>query len=86
MQVGTFRKFLQKDVHPSKREDSGLQQVFNEIFPIEDAKGNYLLEYISYKVLKEKYSEQECLERNLSYQAPIKATLKPTSLIWISAT
>ena len=78
MQVGTFRKFLQKDVHPSKREDSGLQQVFNEIFPIEDAKGNYLLEYISYKVLKEKYSEQECLERNLSYQAPIKATLRLT--------
>jgi len=78
MQVGTFKKFLQKDIHPSKRKDSGLQQVFKEIFPIEDAKGNYLLEYISYKVLKEKYSEQECLERNLSYQAPIKATLRLT--------
>jgi DNA-directed RNA polymerase subunit beta len=76
MQVDSFNDFLQKDVHPQRREHKGLQAVFESIFPIEDTKGNFLLEFMEYNVLQEKYSIDECRERNLSYQAPLKAKLR----------
>lgn len=76
MQVESFNDFLQKDVHPQFRAKRGLQAVFEGIFPLEDPKGNFLLEFIEYNVLKEKYSITECIERNLSYQAPLKARMR----------
>jgi len=76
MQVDSFNDFLQKDIHPQRREKKGLQAVFESIFPIEDAKENFVLEFIEYNVLQEKYSIEECIERNLSYQAPLKAKLR----------
>ena len=76
MQVDSFNDFLQKDVHPHRREKMGLQEVFESIFPIEDIKGNFLLEFHEYSVLQEKYSIDECRERNLSYQAPLKARMR----------
>jgi DNA-directed RNA polymerase subunit beta len=78
MQIESFNEFLQPDNHPQRRKDFGLQQVLNSIFPIEDQKGLYFLEYIDYVVLKEKYSTDECVERNLSYQAPVKARMRLT--------
>ncbi len=76
MQVDSFNEFLQKDIHPQRREKKGLQAVFESIFPIEDSKGNFTLEFIEYNILQEKYSIDECRERNLSYQAPLKAKLR----------
>lgn len=76
MQVDSFNEFLQKDVHPLRRVKKGLQAVFESIFPIEDNKGNFLLEFIEYSVLQEKYTIGECRERNLSYQAPLKAKMR----------
>ncbi len=78
MQVESFNDFLQKDIHPQFRQKKGLQAVFESIFPLEDPKGNFLLEFIEYNVLKEKYSITECIERNLSYQAPLKAKMRLT--------
>ena len=76
MQVDSFNEFLQKDIHPQRRERKGLQEVFESIFPIEDTKGNFLLEFTEYSVLQEKYTIDECRERNLSYQAPLKARMR----------
>jgi DNA-directed RNA polymerase subunit beta len=76
MQVDSFNDFLQKDVHPQRREKKGLQEVFETTFPLEDNKGNFLLEFQEYNVLQEKYSIDECRERNLSYQAPLKAKMR----------
>ena len=76
MQIDSFEAFLQKEVHPQKRMNKGLQAVLTSIFPLEDQKGIYYLEYIDYVVLKEKYSTEECIERNLSYQAPVKARMR----------
>ena len=76
MQVDSYNQFIQKDVHPQKRNEEGLQAVLKSIFPLEDQKGIYFLEFIDYIVLKEKYSTDECIERNLSYQAPVKARMR----------
>lgn len=78
IQLDSFNDFLQKDIHPNRRTNIGLQAVLKSIFPIEDQKGIYFLEYIDYLVLKEKYSTDECIERNLSYQAPVKARMRLT--------
>ena len=76
MQIGSYDEFLQRNIHPQKRENSGLQNVLTSIFPLEDPKGFYHLEYLDYIVVKEKYSTKECIERNLSYQAPVKARMR----------
>ncbi len=78
MQIDSFNGFLQKDVHPQKRINFGLQEVLTSTFPLEDQKGIFFLEFIDYIVLKEKYSTDECIERNLSYQAPVKARMRLT--------
>jgi len=78
MQVDAFNEFLQKEIHPQRRKKQGLQAVFESIFPLEDAKGYFLLEFIEYSILQEKYAIEECIERNLSYQAPLKAKLRLT--------
>jgi len=78
IQVESYNRFLQKAVHPQKRENIGLQAVLTSVFPLIDQKGLYHLEYIDYMVLKEKYSTLECEERNLSYQAPVKARMRLT--------
>ena len=77
-QIKSFEEFLQRDIHPSKREKKGLHGILSKIFPIEDQKGIYKLEYIDYTILKEKYTTSECKERNLSYQAPVKARMRLT--------
>ncbi len=75
-QIESYDDFLQKDVHPAQRKKIGLQYVFENTFPINDSKGLFKLEFIEYMVLKEKYDTDECIERNLSYEAPVKAKMQ----------
>lgn len=75
-QIESYEDFLQKDVHPAQRKKIGLQYVFENTFPINDSKGLFKLEFIEYMVLKEKYDTDECIERNLSYEAPVKAKMQ----------
>ena len=62
IQTESFDKFLQAEVPPGKRKDGGLQAAFVNVFPIEDARGNYLLEFIEYSLDKPRYSVLECQE------------------------
>ena len=47
-----------------------------EIFPIEDTRNNYKLEFIDYFIDPPQYSIDECLERGLTYNVPLKAKLR----------
>jgi len=38
VQLESFRNFIQADVEPLKRKNEGLQEVFNSVFPISDAR------------------------------------------------
>ncbi len=53
-----------------------LEKVFKSIFPVRDFAGNGELDFVSYVLDKPKYDEEECLRRDMTYQAPIKATLR----------
>ena len=76
VQLRSFEYFLQLSVSPEKRKNQGLQAVFNEIFPIADARGNFSLEFVSYALGEPKYEVDECQERDVTCAAPLKATLR----------
>jgi DNA-directed RNA polymerase subunit beta len=76
VQLQSYEKFLQKDTPPEKRKNMGLQEVFNTIFPIEDSRGIFSLEFVSYSVGEPKYTVEECQERDLTYSVPLKVKLR----------
>jgi DNA-directed RNA polymerase subunit beta len=76
IQLQSFGEFLQPDIDPEKREDRGLQAVFKTIFPISDVRENHSLEFVKYMLGTPRYSLRECQDRNVSYSAPLKATLR----------
>jgi DNA-directed RNA polymerase subunit beta len=76
VQLQSFRDFLQLDVEPSRRRNEGLQEVFRTVFPITDARDLYSLEFVQYDVGEPKYTVEECQERDLTFSAPLKATLR----------
>ena len=76
VQLKSFQDFFQLETTPENRKNEGLYQVFQEIFPIEDTRNNYKLEFIDYFIDPPKYSIEECLQRGLTYNVPLKAKLR----------
>ena len=76
VQLKSFKDFFQMETTPENRKNEGLYQVFKEIFPIEDTRNNYKLEFIDYFIDPPQYSIDECLERGLTYNVPLKAKLR----------
>ena len=76
VQLKSFKDFFQLDTTPENRRNEGLFQVFQEIFPIEDTRNNYKLEFIDYFIEPPQYSIEECLERGYTYNVPLKAKLR----------
>ncbi len=55
----------------------GLKDVFREIAEITDYSGNWLLSFVDYRIEdKPKYSVRECKERDATYAAPMRVTVR----------
>ena len=76
VQLKSFRDFFQMDTPPENRRNEGLYNVFQEIFPIEDTRNSYKLEFIDYFLDPPRFSIEECLERGDTYKVPLKAKLR----------
>jgi DNA-directed RNA polymerase subunit beta len=76
IQVQAFQSLLQRDAAEHEREDLGLERVFKDLFPITDVHENFSLDFKSYTVGEPKYSVAECIERDMTFSAPLKATLQ----------
>src|SRR5574339_526142 len=76
IQTRAFQSLLQKDAAAHQTEDVGLERVFKELFPISDVHENFSLEFVSYVLGEPKYSVEECIERDMTFSAPLKATLQ----------
>jgi DNA-directed RNA polymerase subunit beta len=76
IQKQTFDRFLQAGVEAEKRENTGLQAVFNSVFPIKDFNDSASLEFVGYTLEAPKYDVQECLQRGMTYAAPFKVTIR----------
>lgn len=76
IQKVSFEEFLQLNIFSGERENKGLQNVFLSNFPIFDNKENFRLDFVDYHIDKPRYSISECLEKGLTYAAPLKAKLR----------
>jgi DNA-directed RNA polymerase subunit beta len=76
MQRGSFARFLQMDVPPEKREETGLQAVFKSVFPIKDFTGTASLEFVSYRFGEIKHTIEECIHRGMTYEIPVRITVR----------
>ncbi len=68
VQLSSYQWFLEK----------GLREALQEVFPISDFTGNLELGFVDYSLGDPKYEVQECKERDVSYQAPLKLKVKLT--------
>ncbi|MDC1488124.1 DNA-directed RNA polymerase subunit beta [Gammaproteobacteria bacterium] len=75
-QLDSYSQFLQQHVEVGARENKGLEEVFQTLFPITSVSGNAALEYVSYELGKPGYTVQECLIQGLSYSAPLRITVR----------
>ena len=76
VQKKSYSQFLSpKDIKDSNLQ-KGLDKVFKSIFPIEELSDKATLEYISFSLDKPKFDVEECRQRDLTYSAPLKPTLR----------
>ncbi len=76
MQKESYRRFLQKNLAPEARSEYGLHGVFRSVFPIRDFSGACSLEFVDYDLGDPKYDVDECLQRGMSYEVPMKIRVR----------
>ena len=76
VQKASYDQFLMVDEPLGGRSDEGLQAVFKSVFPISDFSGSAMLEFVSYEFEHPKFDVEECRQRDLTYAAPLKVTLR----------
>ena len=76
----SFDKFLQLGKSVEDRLNTGLQEVFNSVFPIKDYAGKSELHYIDYYLDNPKYDVDECRRKGLTFSASLMVTFR--LIIW----
>jgi DNA-directed RNA polymerase beta subunit len=76
IQKKSYEKFLQKDVLTDKREESGLQAAFLSVFPILDYNETASIEFLGYVIGEPKFSIRDCLQKGITFAAPLKIKVK----------
>jgi len=75
-QIDSYNQFLQPDVDPDHRQDSGLQAAFKSVFPVESYSGNAVLEYVSYNLGRPGFDVKECQLRGMTYAASLRVKVR----------
>jgi len=76
VQRDSYKRFLQRDITPTKRSNTGLEALFREIFPIESYDKKMQLEYLYYELEKPHYTQNECRQLRLTYAYPLKVVCR----------
>ncbi|PQZ81670.1 MULTISPECIES: DNA-directed RNA polymerase subunit beta [unclassified Brevundimonas] len=76
VQRASYEQFLQREVRSGLRKDQGIEAVFKSVFPIKDFNERAVLEYVSYEFEDPKYDVEECIQRDMTYAAPLKVKLR----------
>ncbi|MBN8871814.1 MAG: DNA-directed RNA polymerase subunit beta [Rhodospirillales bacterium] len=80
VQRASYEAFLQMNVRPDNRTNTGLQEVFKGVFPIDDFAGRGRLEFVYYELEEPKYDVEECIQRGMTFAAPLKVILR--LIVW----
>ncbi|MBE0514086.1 DNA-directed RNA polymerase subunit beta [Sulfurimonas sp.] len=78
IQQSSYGKFLMLD--EKERSQSGVETVFQSVFPIHDSQNRLTLEYIGSEIGKPKYTVRECMERGLTYAVSLR--MKTRLILW----
>ena len=76
VQLKSFGNLIHGDAVAEDPWDFSLDRVFQEIFPISDVNEKFSFEYVSSRLDEPRYSQEECIERDMTFAAPLKATLR----------
>jgi len=79
VQRDSYRWFYQDDVPPEFRATQGLQELLQEIFPIESYDGQFALEFVRYYVDNPSLTEEEARRRDMTWARPVRATIRLTN-------
>ncbi|MDY6010407.1 MAG: DNA-directed RNA polymerase subunit beta [Duodenibacillus sp.] len=75
-QLRSYEEFLQANVKPASRKDSGLQAAFTSIFPITSHNGYARLKFIEYRLEEPEFDVAECQLRGLTYCSALRARIQ----------
>ncbi|MDP3635616.1 DNA-directed RNA polymerase subunit beta, partial [Phenylobacterium sp.] len=76
VQRSSYEQFLQRETRAGERRDEGVEAVFKSVFPIKDFNERAVLEYVTYEFEEPKYDVEECVQRDMTYAAPLKVKLR----------
>src|SRR6056300_1479106 len=76
VQKSSYDLFLKSGDQPTPLDGEGIHGVFQSVFPIKDFNETSVLEYVGYELEKPKYDVEECQQRDMTYSAPLKVTLR----------
>ena len=76
VQKSSYDDFLMVKEPAGGRADTGLQSVFRSVYPISDFSGRATLEFVRYDFEPPKYDVEECMQRDMTYAAPLKVKLR----------
>ena len=75
-QLESYRSFLQAELPADERQEVGLHNVFQSVFPIVSYSGHVFLEYVSYRLGEPTFDVKECKIRGLTYAAPLRVLVR----------
>ncbi|MEM8656745.1 MAG: DNA-directed RNA polymerase subunit beta, partial [Pseudomonadota bacterium] len=76
VQKSSYDLFLNSGDQPAPMEGEGIMGVFQSVFPIKDFNETSVLEFVKYELEAPKYDVEECQQRDMTYSAPLKVTLR----------
>ncbi|MEP2783925.1 MAG: DNA-directed RNA polymerase subunit beta [Pseudoruegeria sp.] len=76
VQKSSYDLFLNSGDAETPTDGEGITGVFQSVFPIKDFNETSVLEYVKYELEKPKYDVEECQQRDMTYSAPLKVTLR----------
>ncbi|MFC4349559.1 DNA-directed RNA polymerase subunit beta [Kordiimonas lipolytica] len=76
VQRRSYDQFFKPGATEEERLTSGLEKVLKSVFPIQDFSATSSLEYVRYELEAPKYDVEECQQRDMTYAAPLRVTLR----------
>ncbi|MDP5367866.1 MAG: DNA-directed RNA polymerase subunit beta [Paracoccaceae bacterium] len=76
VQKSSYDLFLNSGSGLQPADGEGIMGVFQSVFPIKDFNESSVLEFVKYELEKPKYDVDECMQRDMTYAAPLKVTLR----------
>ncbi len=76
VQKSSYDLFLKSGDQEQPSDGEGIKGVFQSVFPIKDFNETAVLEFVKYELESPKYDVEECQQRDMTYSAPLKVTLR----------